>query len=71
MVKRKTILQALEENQKNLTKLDVNFLLGKYSDDYYFKERTKLRQNVAKIIKDNNLIDTLKLSKKDTKNIFK
>lgn len=67
----KTIHQALVENQKLLTKLDVEFLMGKHSDKFYFKKRAELRHNVAKIIRDNNLIDTLKLKGENINNIFK
>jgi len=57
---KKTILQALRENQDKLTNLDVNFLLGKIKDKDYSKRREKLRLNVKKILKDKNLLDNLK-----------
>ena len=59
----KTILGELKRNQKKLTDLDVNFLLGKSSENDYKKKREKLRSNVKKIIQDKSLIDTLKLNK--------
>jgi hypothetical protein len=59
---KKTILQALKENQNKLTQLDVNFLMGKIEEKNYLKKREELRKNVKKIIYDNNLINTLKLN---------
>ena len=59
---KKTILQALKENQKLLTGLDVAFLMGKVGERVYKRKRESLRLNVKKIIQDNNLIDTLKIN---------
>jgi len=57
---KKTILKALRENQKKLTDLDVNYLMGKIKRDNYKLKRELLRRNVMKIVKDKNLIDPLK-----------
>ena len=62
MERKKTILKALKENQKLLTSLDLSFLMGKIEETEYKRKRENLRQNVKKIIKDKNLIDTLKIN---------
>jgi len=56
----KTILQALQENQNKLTKLDVDYLLDKIKEKDYKLKRELLRRNVMKIVKNKNLIDPLK-----------
>ena len=56
----KTILKALQENQDKLTKLDVNYLMGKIKEKDYKLRRELLRRNVMKIVKNKNLIDPLK-----------
>jgi len=57
---RKTILQALQENQEKLTELDVKYLMGGIKETEYRRKRENLRKNVMKIAKNKGLIDPLK-----------
>jgi len=67
----RTILQALKENQKLLTNLDVGYLMGKYKEKDYHQRREKLRMNVKKIISDKSLVDELKKHNVQMENILK